>query len=46
MTWGGALKNALKSKCISKGFDEWLAIAKDRPKWRQQTHFIQNFPDA
>ena len=38
MTWGTALENALKSKGISKEFDERFAIAKDRPKWRQQTH--------
>ena len=30
MTWGRALENALKSKGISKDFDEWIAIAKDR----------------
>ena len=38
MTWGRALENALASKGISKEFEEWVAIAKDRPKWRQQTH--------
>jgi len=38
MTWGKALENALKSKGISEEFDELFAIAKDRPKWRQQTH--------
>ena len=27
MTWGRALENALKSKDISKEFDEWIAIA-------------------
>jgi len=37
MTWGRTLENALTSKGISKEF-EWIAIAKDRPKWRQQTH--------
>ena len=35
MTWGRTLENALKSKGISKDFDGWIAIAKDRPKWRQ-----------
>ena len=38
MTWGRTLENALVSKGISKDFDEWFAIAKHRPKWRQQTH--------
>jgi len=38
MTWGRALENALASKGISKGFGEWFAVAKDGPKWRQQTH--------
>ena len=37
MTWGRTLENALKSKGISKDFDEWIAIAKDRSKWRQLT---------
>ena len=46
MTWGRALENALKSKGISKDFDEWIAIAKDRPKWRQLTHSIPKPPDA
>jgi len=41
MTWGRTLENALKSKGISKDFDEWIAIAKDRSKWRQLTHSIQ-----
>jgi len=38
MTWGRTLENALTSKGISKEFEEWIGIAKDRPKWRQQTH--------
>jgi hypothetical protein len=38
MTWGRTLENALKSKGISKDFDERIAIAKDRLKWRQLTH--------
>ena len=46
MTWGRTLKNALKSKGISKNFDEWIAIAKDRSKWRQLTHSIPKPPDA
>ena len=33
MTWGWALEKALKRKGISKDFDEWFAIAKDRSKW-------------
>ena len=37
MTWGRTLENALKRKDISKEFDEWFAIAKDRSKWRQLT---------
>ena len=27
-------------------FKEWIAIAKDRPKWRQQTHSKPKPPDA
>ena len=46
MTWDKALENALKSKGISKDFDEWIAIAKDRSKWRQLTHSILKPPDA
>jgi len=46
MTWGRTLENALASKGISKEFEEWIAIAKDRPKWRQQTHSKQKPPDA
>ena len=48
MTWGRTLENALKSKGISKDFDEWIAIAKDRSKWRQLTHSIPNLlmPDG
>jgi len=45
MTWGRTLENALKSKGISKDFDEWIAIAKDRLKWRQLTHSIPKPPD-
>ena len=48
MTWGWTLEKALASKGISKEFEEWIAIAKDRPKWRQQTHSKQNLlmPDG
>jgi hypothetical protein len=46
MTWGRTLENALKSKGISKDFDEWIAIAKGRLKWRQLTHSIPKTPDA
>jgi len=46
MTWGRALGNALTSKGISKEFKEWIAIAKDRLKWRQQTHSKPKPPDA
>jgi esterase/lipase superfamily enzyme len=46
MTWGRKLENALRSKGISKEFDEWIAIAKDRSKWRQLTHSIPNPPDV
>jgi len=46
MTWGRTLENALKSKGISKDFDDWIAIAKDRSKWRQLTHSIPKLPDA
>jgi len=37
MTWVRTLENALASRGISTEFKEWTAIAKDRPKWRQQT---------
>jgi len=46
MTWDRTLENALKSKGITKEFDEWIAIAKDRSKWRQLTHSIPKPPDA
>ena len=46
MTWDRTLENALKSKGITKEFDEWIAIAKDRSKWRQLTHAIPKSPDA
>jgi len=46
MTWGRTLENALKRKGISKEFDEWFAIAKDRSKWRQRTHSNPKHPDA
>jgi len=46
MTWGRTLENALKSKGISKDFDERIAIAKDRSKWRQLAHSIPKPPDA
>ena len=43
-----ALENALNSKGISKEFDEWTAIAKDRSKSksRQLTHPIPKPPDV
>jgi hypothetical protein len=43
MTWGRTLENALKS---SKEFDDWIAIAKDRSKWKQLTHSIPKLPDT
>jgi hypothetical protein len=46
MTWGRTLENALKSRGISKEFDEWIAIAKDSSKWRQLTHSVPKPPDA
>ena len=46
MTWGRTLENALKSKGIPKNFDDLIAIAKDRSKWRQLTHSIPKPPDA
>ena len=46
MTWGRMLENALKIKGISKEFNEWITIAKDRPNWRQLTHSIPKSPDA
>ena len=30
MTWGRTLENALKRKGVSKEFNEWFAVAKDR----------------
>jgi len=46
MTWGRTLEIALTSKGISKEFKEWVAIAKDRPKWRQQNHSKPKPPGA
>ena len=46
MTRGRTLENALKRKGISKEFDKWFAIAKDRPKWRHQAHPNPKPPDA
>ena len=48
MTGGRTLENALNSKGISKEFDEWTAIAKDRSKSksRQLTHPIPKPPDV
>jgi len=46
MTWGRTLENELASKEISKEFKEWIAIAMDKPNWRQQTHSIPKPPDA
>ena len=40
------LENALAIKSISKEFKEWIAIAKNRPNWRQQTHSKPNPPDT
>ena len=39
-----ALNKHSWAESISKEFKEWIAIAiaKDRPKWRQQTHSNQN----
>jgi hypothetical protein len=42
MTWG----RTFKSKGISKEFDEWIAIAKYMPKWRQLAHSIAKSFDA
>jgi len=46
MIWGRTLENALNTKGISKDFSEWIAIVKDRSKWRQLTHSIPKPPDA
>jgi len=46
MMRGRALENALASEGISKELKERIAFAKDRPKWRQQTHFKPKPPDA
>ena len=40
-----AEENAHASKGISKEFKGWIAIAKDRPKWKQQTHSKPKPPD-
>jgi len=40
------MENALKSKGISKELGEWIAIAKDRSKWRQLAHSTPKPPDA
>ena len=40
------MENALKSKGISREFGEWIAIAEDRLKWRNQAHSIPKPPDA
>ena len=42
----GLLPEHRRSKGISKEFKEWIAIAKDRPKWRQQNHSKPKPPDA
>jgi hypothetical protein len=44
--WGRMSENALNCKGILKEFDEWVAVAKDRSKWRQLTHSIPKPPDA
>jgi hypothetical protein len=46
MTWGRTLENALASKGISMEFKERIAIAKARPKWRQQTRSKPKPPGA
>ena len=46
MTWGRMLESSLKCEGISKDFDVWFAIAKDRSKWRQQTHSNPKPPDG
>jgi len=46
MTWGRISENALNCKGILKEFGEWIAVAKDRSKWRQLTHSIPKPPDA
>jgi len=46
MTRGRTLENALASEGISKEFLERVAIAKGRPKWRQQTQTIPKPPDV
>ena len=40
------MENALKIKGISKELGEWIAIAKDRSKWRQLAHSTPKPPDA
>ena len=40
------LENALKHKGISKEFEQWFVVAKDRSKWRQMTHSNPKPPDA
>ena len=43
MTWGRVLENALASKGISKELKEWIAIAKDMPKWTECS-FVYHVP--
>jgi len=38
MIRGMALENALKREGISREFDGWFGIAKNRSKWRQLPH--------
>ena len=46
MTWARTLENALASKGTSNEFKVWIAIAKDRPKWKQQAQSNPEPPDA
>jgi len=47
MTGDRALENALasKGKGISKKYEELIAIAKDRPKWRKQARSNPRIPN-
>ena len=38
MTWGRALKKALKCKGLPVNFKEYCAIAEDRSEWRSRTY--------
>ena len=46
MTWGRALKKALKALGISTDFEEWTALAKNRNERKHRTRPQENNPHA